>query len=194
MNYPGTTVQRTDLSGKQFIEGIFLATQGLVMSQLNEITGIQTPAIQNWVNRGFIARPENRRYNKDMTARIFIINILRETLTLDEICKLLVYVNGRAGDKNDDIIPESELYAYFCDIVFDQDFSFGAIPKLIEKQLENYTEKMSGAKQRLKTALEIMCTAYRANNLLCVTREKLANITNDNIFGETLLAENNDKQ
>lgn len=194
MNYPGTTVQRSDLSGKQFIEGIFLATQGLVMSQLNEITGIQTPAIQNWVNRGFIARPENRRYNKDMTARIFIINILRETLTLDEICKLLVYVNGRAGDKNDDIIPESELYAYFCDIVFDQDFSFGAIPKLIEKQLENYTEKMSGAKQRLKTALEIMCTAYRASNLLCVTREKLANITNDNIFGETLLAENNDKQ
>lgn len=190
MNYPGTTVQKSDLSGKQFLEGIFLATQGLVMSQLNEITGIQTPAIQNWVNRGFIAHPENRRYNKDMTARIFIINILRETLTLDEICKLLVYVNGRAGDTNDDIIPESQLYAYFCDIVFDRDFSFEQIPKLIEKQLEKYTEKMNGAKQRLQTVLEIMCTAYRASNLLCVTREKLANITNDNIFGETLITEN----
>ena len=102
--YPGTTTTKTELSGKQFIDGIFLATSGLVMSQLNELTGLKTPALQNWVNRGFLSRPENKKYNKEQTARILIINFLKQGMSLDDISKLLFFVNGKTDDLGDDII------------------------------------------------------------------------------------------
>jgi len=184
--YPGTLVEKTDLSGEQFLQGIFIATNGLVMRQLNEITGINTPAIQNWVSRGFISRPIQKRYSKDSVARIFIINELRTTMSLDDIKKLLVFVNGRVGDSQDDIIPESTLYSYFCKIVFDEKFAYNCVNELIDKVLEDYSEKISGSKSRLKTALEIICVNYLAGKLAKRSNQLLNDITGQNIFGEEL--------
>ena len=184
--YPGTVVEKGNLSGEQFLQGIFMATSGLVMSQLNEITGIGTPALQNWVSRGFIARPIDRRYSKDTTARIFIINALRQNMELADIKKLLIYVNGRADDRKDDIIPESTLYSYFCKIVFDEKFAYNCVNELIDKVLEDYSEKISGSKSRLKTALEIICVNYLAGKLAKRSNQLLNDITGQNIFGEEL--------
>ena len=98
--YPGTTVTRSELSGKQFLNAIFLGTNGLVMQQLKELAGVTTPAIQNWVSRGFIPRPVNKRYSKDVTARIFIINVLRNTMSLEDIKKLLLEKINYALEEN----------------------------------------------------------------------------------------------
>ncbi len=184
--YPGTKVEKTDLSGAQFLQGVFIAGNGLVMRQLTEITGLTTPAIQNWVARGFISRPEQKRYSKDSVARILIVNELRETMTLEDIKKLLIFVNGRVGDNRDDIIAESELYAYFCEVVFDKKFAYNTVNELIDQVIANYSEKMGGAKLRIKTALEVICINYLANKLTKRSNNLLQDISQQNIFGENL--------
>ena len=106
--YPGTTVpKKNGVSGKQFLNGLFMGSGGIFMQQINELTGLKTPTVQNWVSRGFLPRPVNKRYSKNATARIFIVNALRNTMTLDDVKKLLVFVNGNPNDHKDDIIEES---------------------------------------------------------------------------------------
>ena len=72
MNFPGTTIEKTKSDGKTFLGGMFIGTGGLVMKQICALTGLNTPAIQNWVNRGWISHPVGKTYNKDQVARIFI--------------------------------------------------------------------------------------------------------------------------
>ena len=38
-----------------------------------------------------------------------MINLLRPTMQLDKIARLLQYINGRVEDRSDDIIPEPQL-------------------------------------------------------------------------------------
>lgn len=184
--YPGTTAEKGDLSGKQFLDGVFLATNGLVMSQLNELTGLKTPTLQNWVARGFLSRPQNKKYDKDQTARILIINAVRNVTSLDDIKKTLFYLNGRAGDKTDDIISESELYAYFCDAVFDDRFSYKTVETLIREKTSDYSEKFSGAKARLEKVLAALCYFYLSDKLLIRANEILNSFTTKNILGEEI--------
>ncbi len=181
--YPGTVIKKGELSGEQFLEGMFMAGKGLVMQQLTEITGLGSPAIFNWVNRGFIAHPIERRYNKKTVARIFIINMLREMISLDDIKKLLTYVNGNPDDGNDDIIPESKLYAYLCNVIFAENFRLETIDELIDTTIQNYSEQIAGAKTRVKTALSIICKVYRAEDILKDCKTQLDKIENKNIFG-----------
>ena len=83
--YPGTNVKiKQGISGKRFLSGLFMGSSGIVMSQLNEITDLKTPTVQNWVSRGFVPHPINKRYSKDATARIFIINSMRNIMPLED--------------------------------------------------------------------------------------------------------------
>ena len=185
--YPGTTVTvKGNVSGKQFLSGLFMGNGGIVMQQLNALTGIKTPTLQNWVSRGFIPHPQNKRYTKDATARIFIVNAMRDTMSLEEIKKLLIYVNGNPDNREDDIIPESALYGYFCEVIFDENFSFKRVNELIAKVIANYEEKLREAKHRVKTALEIICVNYLANDLLSRSKTLLNSIEEKNIFGEEI--------
>ena len=112
--YPGTTVQKKKgVSGKQFLSGLFMGSGGIVMQQLNELTGLKTPTVQNWVSRGFMPHPINKRYSKDATARIFIINALRNTMTLEDIKKLLIFVNGNPETAQTILFPKASYTATF---------------------------------------------------------------------------------
>lgn len=184
--YPGTNAEKNDLSGKQFLNGVFLATNGLVMSQLNDLTGLKTPTLQNWVARGFLSRPQNKKYDKDQTARILIINAVRGVASLDDIKKTLIFLNGRAGDKSDDIIPESELYAYFCDVVFDEKFSYKTVESLVKQKTADYAEKIDGAKSRLEKVLSVLCYLFLSDKLLTRADDILSSFTSNNILGEKL--------
>ena len=169
---PGTTIKKEKWSGREFLDAMFCGTSGLVMSQIREFTGLNTPAIQNWINRGWLSHPENKRYNKDQVARILIINTLRETMSLENVARLLYYVNGVAGDKTDDIIPESELYGYVCDILF-SDVTDDNVDEYIDGTVKNFRERKQGDTARLKKALKIVylnCSAKkyitRSNQML----------------------------
>jgi DNA-binding transcriptional MerR regulator len=162
--FPGTVIERTDKNPNEFLFSIFSVTKGLMLAQVKEITGLDTSAIQNWVNRGWVQKPINKRYTIDHLARILIINMLRDVMKFENIAQLLIYINGETEDLEDNIISESRLYCYVCEILDKADFetilSEGELRKVITKTISDYTEPFEGARNRLIISLEIILLYY----------------------------------
>ena len=76
-------------------------TRGLTRSQISEVTGLQGSTIQNWVKRGWVANPKNRRYEERQVARVILINMLKPSLQLETIVSLMKYINGSVEDAAD---------------------------------------------------------------------------------------------
>ncbi len=165
---PGTVLKKSDfgnISGLEFLNNIFFVSNGVMLSQLRDITGVDGSTLQNWVKRGWIGNTVNKKYSKDQLARIIIINMMRQSMLLERIDFILHYINGTIDDKSDDIIPESELYGYICNIYenFSKSSTFDghSLRKYIrEETAKNYKEPVEGAKERLDRALEIIIIAY----------------------------------
>ena len=158
--YPGTVVERTDKSAGEFLFAVFTATKGLTLGQIREITGLDTPAIQNWVNRGWVAHPIEKRYTIEHLARILIINMLRECMKFEAIAKVLKYVNGDVDDQSDDIITEAQFYLYLCQAIDLYSGDNREIKSVITKVAKDYPAPSSDAKNRLETALEVFLSYY----------------------------------
>jgi len=182
---PGTIMDKKkmgDVTGLEFLDKIFYITNGIMLSQIREICGIDGSTLQNWTKRGWVANARLKRYDKNQLARILIINMMRDSMQLDRIAQLLTYVNGRAGDTSDDIIPESELYDYLCRVI-DQLIRDALPPDadsvrdLIKEVLSTYEERAAGARKRLENACGIIIMAYYAT----LVRQK-ANSMFDEIF------------
>ena len=117
---PGTLMDKVkmgNVTGMEFLEKIFYITDGIMLSQIRALSGIDGSTLQNWTKRGWVSNAHNKRYDINQLSRILIINMMRESMQLERIAQLLTYVNGRAGDVSDDIIPESELYDYLCRVI-----------------------------------------------------------------------------
>jgi hypothetical protein len=165
---PGTVLDRQkmgNVTGLAFLRKIFYITDGIMLSQVREISGIDGSTLQNWTRRGWVENPKKKRYNIDQLAHILIINMLRSCMQLDGIAFLIKYINGRAGEPSDDIISYSELYDYICLILDRVEGSEDAstLQDCIDEVTSGYEEKYSGARKRLCTALEIIITAYYAS-------------------------------
>ncbi len=161
--YPGTVIDITEKSAGEFLFGIFGATKGLTLAQVREITGLDTPAIQNWVNRGWVPHPIEKRYTIDHLARILIINMLRDAMRFEAIAAVLSFVNGDVEDTSDDIISESRLYLYICRAIESCDGGVKNIPAVIDEVAKDYLAPFKGAQERLETALEIFVAYYEAS-------------------------------
>jgi len=104
-------------------------------------------------------------------------------MQLDHISKLLTYVNGAAGDPEDDIIPESELYDYLCKVIdklIEDELPPEAtdINGLISHVLEPYVERAAGATKRLERACGIIIMTYYATLVRQKAHEMFAEVTN----------------
>lgn len=166
MNIAGTQIEQTAaVTGSTLLDRIFAITSGISLSQVRDITGLCAPTLQNWIKRGWVSPPVNKKYNIDQVARMMIINALRDSMSLDSIAFLMKYINGDANSRLDDIIPESRLYFYFC-VINEKSENVISDKKstelLIDEICSDYKESVPGAKQRLKNALEIMVCSYRA--------------------------------
>ena len=174
---PGTNIE-VDLEKKdparKIIEPMFLAG-GLVLSQISGITGLEPHMIQNWVKRGFLSSPLNKKYSKNQFCRILIINFLRECLQIEKITKLIGYINGKLSDESDDIIDDSVLYYYFVDIISKIGFDIEKIDKAIGEKLENYIEKHSGDKEKLGNVLKAMAIFYMSAQMKGIGEVMLMN-------------------
>lgn len=167
---PGTILVRKDMgnvTGLDFLNKIFFITDGIMLAQIREIAGLEGSTLQNWLKRGWVVNPKNKMYDKEQLARILIINMLRDTMQLNDISFLLAYINGDTASTEDDIIPESRLYDYICRLA-DLLTESGEIPKTtLAEQIAlctaDYEEKISGARRRLNSALEIIMLSYYAN-------------------------------
>ncbi|NLZ54938.1 MAG: DUF1836 domain-containing protein [Thermoanaerobacteraceae bacterium] len=159
--YPGTVVP---VSTVGLFTGIFSITNGITLSQVCEITGLEPGTVQNWIKRGYVTHPVDRKYSKEQLARIVLINFLRETFTIEKVANLLSYVNGNLLDDSDNIMNDSEIYQCLCDILLSEDINEElnnrALSARIDELLADFTEPYPGAKDRLKLVIEAMTYAW----------------------------------
>lgn len=161
---PGTTL--TDLREnadhvEDMFHSMFLAG-GMVLSQVSSITGLEAYAIQNWVKRGFLAPPRNKRYDQEQVCRIITINMLKGALSLEKICSLMQYINGDLTDESDDIIDDAVLYFMFVKLAARARHIGGnqSWEEAIENATAAYTEPIPGARERVEKVLRVMLMAY----------------------------------
>lgn len=166
---PGTKLKKEDMgnvTGLEFLSKVFYISDGVMLSQIREVSGIDGSTLQNWTKRGWVANARLKKYNIDQVAHILIINMLRSCFQLDKIALLLHYINGKIDDNSDDIVRESVLYDYICrilDKLMQQDVcSMASIKEVIKAEIADYQENMPGAADRLANALEIIIVAYYA--------------------------------
>jgi di/tricarboxylate transporter len=99
-NIPGTVfniVKMDGATGGEFLNKVFYITNGIMLPQIREITGLDGTTLQNWVKRGWVSNPHKKSYDKEQVARILIICMMRDTMQLSRIAFLLQYINGELG-------------------------------------------------------------------------------------------------
>lgn len=172
MKLPGTAVEIEEgrlIYGFANLSSLFSVTGGLTLSQLCEITGTELTTVQNWIKRGWVAHPENKRYRENHLARIIILNMLRSSFQLEKIAVILRFINGSADDRGDDIIPDAALYTHLC-VIIDSVLAAGvtddaSIREIVSEKTVQYQEPFAGAKDKLVNALTVMTLAFIASEI-----------------------------
>lgn len=182
---PGTRLKKSEMgnvTGLDFLSKVFYISEGVMLSQIREVSGIDGSTLQNWTKRGWVENARLKKYNIDQVAHILIINMLRSCIQLDKIALLLHYINGKLEDTSDDIISDSQLYDYICrilDKLMQQDVcSMASIKDVIREEIEGYQEHIPGAADRLANALEIIIVAYYAALIKRRSDEMLTDLMN----------------
>ena len=163
---PGTVlrIDRENADGvEEMFSSLFLAG-GMMLSQVASITGLEPYTVQNWVKRGFLSPPRNKRYTMQQLCRILHINMLKSVLPLEIICKLLGHINGKLDEESDDIIDDAALYFLFVRLAAraKQLDDPAAWKQAMDEALRDYREPVPGARERIEKALQIMLTAHLA--------------------------------
>jgi len=182
-NIPGTVLQipRQDAQRiDQVFSSMFLAGD-LLLGQVAGISGLEPYTVQNWVKRGLLPPPQRKRYTQRQLCRILNINMLKGVLPMERICGMLSYINGHLDDESDDIIDDSQLYFMFVrlaararELQHRQDRE-----ELLEIYLADYEEPIPGAKERVKTVLNVMLTAWLAARLQQTAEAMLDQLSNE---------------
>ena len=163
---PGTTLtaQREDTANLQSQFHAMFLGGGVTLRQITGVTGLDPYLIQNWVKRGFLSKPEQKRYSLNQLCRIITISMLKGVMPLDRICSMLRYVNGRLDDESDDLIDDAALYFLFLRLAarareFDTPDHWN---RAIDTILAEYEEPAPGARNRVARVLRVMLTAWIA--------------------------------
>ncbi len=163
---PGTVLKipREDAKNIETVFSSMFLAGGMVLSQVAGITGLEPYIIHNWVKRGFLSSPQQKKYSKQQLCRICTINMLKAVLPLERICGLLEYVNGDMDKEEDDIIDDALLYFLFVKLAarakqLDRSETWEST---VEAFLADYREPIPGAKERIKKTLQILLTAWIA--------------------------------
>ena len=178
---PGTTLE-ADRASADKIDAVFRSMflpGGMVLSQVASITGLEAYTVQNWVKRGFLSPPRDKRYSMRQLCRIINISMLKGVLSMDQICGLLGYINGQLDDESDDLIDDSQLYFMFVRLAVrsskrDTRQQWEAS---IQEVLNDYCEPTPGAKDRIATVLRIMLTAWFAARMQQEAERMLSEIS-----------------
>ena len=168
-NLPGTVVAVSTeemAMAEERLRAMFLAG-GIVLSQVAAITGLEPYTIQNWVKRGFLTSPQQKRYSLRQLCRILNINMLKDALAMEQICGLMAYINGNLDDDSDDIIDDAELYFMFLRLAANhrQMNDSAGRDRYLQQILADYREPIPGARERVQQVLRIMLTAWAAAQL-----------------------------
>ena len=166
---PGTTLEGQRENADRIdglMQSLFLAG-GLTLSQVSSITGLEAYTIQNWVKRGFLSPPRNKRYDMEQLCRILNINILKGNMPLEQIVKLMTYLNGNLVDESDDLVDDTQLYFLFVKLAARARYIGGtkAWDDALVEITEDFEEPVPGAGEKLIKVLKVMLTTWCANML-----------------------------
>ncbi|MDE6833242.1 MAG: DUF1836 domain-containing protein [Ruminococcus sp.] len=171
---PGTTLKFNEQAREEafsIISPVLEATGGLTLSQLCKLTGLTGSTIQNWIKRGWVASTQGKKYSRKQVQRILLINMLRNSMKLEDIAKLMEYVNGDVEDTSDDIIDDDVWYNILCRIIFTAEdegaFDAHTVKKLISRELSQCTHEIHirSDEYKLHNAMFIMVMGYRSSCL-----------------------------
>ncbi len=177
---PGTTLtgKRSDADRTEgLFQSLFLAG-GLTLSQVASITGLEPYTIQNWVKRGFLPSPVNKRYNMEQVCRLININILKGNMPLEQIVKLMAYLNGNLADESDDLVDDTMLFFLFVSLASRARYIGGtqSWDDALVQVTQQYKEPVPGARDKLIKVLKVMLTVWVANQLKMQAENMLAEL------------------
>ena len=137
---------------------------GMVLSQVAAVTGLEPYTIQNWVKRGFLTKPKQKKYDLEQLCRIITINMLKDAMPMEEICGLLEYINGDLDDESDDLVDDNTLYFMFVRLAAHHRKMKDPTGRdaYVRELLESYAEPVPGARDRVEKVLNVMLTAWAA--------------------------------
>ena len=166
---PGTTLTGLRSNAdrtEELFQTMFLAG-GMTLSQVSSITGLEAYTVQNWVKRGLLPSPVNKRYNMEQLCRLININILKGTMPLDQIIRLMGYLNGNLADESDDLVDDTMLFFLFVKLASRARYIGGtkAWDDALVEVTEDYHEPVPGAREKLIKVLKVMLTVWCANQL-----------------------------
>ena len=167
MTLPGTAIPYDERAGNDtfaLISPIISATGGISLSQLSALTGLEGSTIQNWIKRGWAAPSTGKKYGERSVVRILLINILKSALTLEDIARLMEYVNGEVMNTEDDILHDTPLYNLLCSLIYESE----------QKHLMTDGELREAIKQKLPQELSAYEKNVLENVLLIMIRSALA--------------------
>lgn len=177
---PGTTLtgKRSDADRTpELFQTMFLAG-GMTLSQVSSITGLEPYTIQNWVKRGFLPSPRNKRYDMEQVCRLININILRGTMPLEQILKLMAYLNGDLADESDDLVDDTLLFFLFVKLAARARYIGGTETwdDALIHATEGYQEPIPGAREKLIKVLKVMLTIWMANRMKAEAERMLSEL------------------
>lgn len=177
---PGTTLEAQRENADRadgLFQSMFLAG-GLTLSQVCQISGLEPYTVQNWVKRGFLSNPKNKRYNMEQVCRILNINLLKQTLPLEQVTKLLAYLNGDLTDESDDLVDDTMLYFFFVRLAARARYIGGqqTWDDALAEVTASYEEPVPGAREKLEKVLKIMLTAWVSGRIKIEAEKMIAQL------------------
>ena len=177
---PGTTLEGLR-SNADRVDGLFhsvFLAGGLTLSQVSSITGLETYTIQNWVKRGFLSSPKNKRYDMEQVCRIININLLKAALPLEQVTKLMAYLNGDLTDESDDLVDDTQLYFFFVRLAARARYIGGdqTWDDALAEVTASYQEPRPGGREKLEKVLKIMLTAWVSGRIKAEAEKMIAQL------------------
>ena len=168
------------------LESILTATKGLTLGQIGELTGLTGTAIQNWIKRGWVANPRGKRYGEAQVIRIILINMLRPAVSLEKIAALMEYINGSVEDREDDILPDRQLFNYLCAVICQADAAHTTdrteITRIIENEISDFPRDGEKDKRKLERVILCMTLAYLSAEMKREAEIEITETLNDKIL------------
>lgn len=181
---PGTTLPFSPLAETDAFQSLgplfAVSPGGLSLSQVTGMTGLSASTVQNWVKRGWVSNPVGKKYGEMQVARILLINLLRPAMRLEDIVRLLGYLNGRVDDRSDDTIPEPRLYSLVCRALLrleqSRTLSESKIRALADTCLRDLPGLPPESTRRLSNVLTILLLNVAASRLMLHAEELFARL------------------
>lgn len=169
-NIPGTNIPDSPGNPSAFslISPLVTAAGGLSLSQIKVITGLEGSTIQNWVKRGWVSKPQNKKYDELQLARILLISALRDAIRIDQIVQLIEHACLPPVPGGPPACTEATLFDCLCRVIRPLNMESGVSFEQIRRHVSQISREIgdrADVQEQLSTVLEIMVAAHLSSRL-----------------------------